>query len=787
MSDIKNIKNKELENSIDLQDSKKHLEHDYSHNNEHNNNHKHEHKHADCCCEHPHHIHSESSDEHDHKHIHHNEYDHKHENEYCGSSPEKKHNHEHEHEHENCGCGHKHGHHHEHGHHHDHKHKHSEHDHCCDACAERSKSTLTPTREKIIDTDRIVDLIKIFSAAFLLGCGYIYNINEFFFAAYVLAGYEVIWEAIKSIFRGDALDENFLMLVSTLGAIYVGQYPEATGVMLFYSIGEFFEELAVDKSRRSISDAMDIKSNSATKKVGNEYITLKPEELEIGDLIVVKAGEKIPVDGTVVSGSSSLDTSALTGESIPRKVNAGEEVTSGFINGNGLLEIRVTATFEDSAVGKILEMVEASSSRKTHMEKFITKFAKYYTPIVVGLAILLAIVPTIILGFDTFNQWLYRAMTFLVISCPCALVISVPMSLFAGIGAASSKGMIVKGSSYLEAFARLETIAFDKTGTLTKGIFAVDNINTADGIEQNTILQAAYACEHLSEHPIALAISRHAELKLPDTTKQSILKATSSQEEIPGRGVKVTDGKLAYFAGNKNFMNDIGINDDILSGIEITNSVASIVYVAQSSVPNASDNPTPDFLGAIEISDQIREESESTISKLKTLGIPNILMLTGDLESSAIYVAKKIGLTKYIAQLLPQDKVTVISDLIDKRNEQGSKNAIAFVGDGINDAPVLAISDVGVAMGAFGSDAAIEAADVVMMTDSIAKLPLLVSIAKKTVRICKENIVFAIGIKLIFLALGALGLANLWMAVFADVGVTVLAILNAMRSLKISE
>lgn len=676
-------------------------------------------------------------------------------------------------------------HHHGHGHHHEHNH--SEHEHCCDACAERSKSTLTPTREKNLDTDRVVDLIKIFSAAFLLGCGYIYNIDAFFFAAYVLVGYEVIWEAIKSIFRGDALDENFLMLVSTIGAIYVGQYPEATGVMLFYSIGEFFEDLAVDKSRRSISDAMDIKSDFATKKVGNEYITVKPEELEVGDLIVVKAGEKIPVDGTVVSGSSSLDTSALTGESMPREVSSGEEVTSGFINGNGLLEIRTTAAFEDSAVGKILEMVEASSSRKTHMEKFITKFAKYYTPIVVGLAILLAIVPTIILGFDTFNQWLYRAMTFLVISCPCALVISVPMSLFAGIGAASSKGMVVKGSSYLEAFARLDTIAFDKTGTLTKGVFAVDNVSTADRVDQETILKVAYTCEHLSEHPIALAISRHAEFKLSASTRQSILNANTSQEEIPGRGVKVTDREISYFVGNKKLMDDIGITNDILSGIKIQNSVASIVYVAQASESESTDKLTPKFLGAIEISDQIREESESTISKLRALGIPNLLMLTGDLESSASYVTKKIGLTKYIAQLLPQDKVTVISDLIKKRNEQNSKNAIAFVGDGINDAPVLAISDVGVAMGALGSDAAIEAADVVMMTDSISKLPLLVSIAKKTVRICKENIIFAIGIKLIFLALGAFGLANLWMAVFADVGVTVLAILNAMRSLKIKE
>lgn len=717
------------------------------------------------------------------------EHNHEHEHGNCGCNHEHLHDHEHNHEHEHvdCGCGHDHGNHYEHEHNHGHDHNHSEYDHCCDSCAERSKSSLTPMREQILDTDRVTDLIKIFSAAFLLGCGYIYNIEAFFFAAYVLAGYEVIWEALKSIFRGDALDENFLMLVSTLGAIYVGQYPEATGVMLFYSIGEFFEDFAVDKSRRSISEAMDIKSDFATKKIGNDYITVKPEELTVGDLIVVKAGEKIPVDGTVISGNSSLDTSALTGESMPREISSGEEVTSGFINGNGLLEIRVTAAFEDSAVGKILEMVESSSSRKTHMERFITKFAKYYTPIVVGLAILLAIVPTIILGFDTFNQWLYRAMTFLVISCPCSLVISVPMSLFAGIGAASSKGMIVKGSSYLEAFSRLDTIAFDKTGTLTKGVFAVDNINTAEGVEKETILKAAYACEHLSEHPIAIAISRYAELNLTDATKQSILNATASQEEIPGRGVKVSDGKITYFAGNKKLMNDIGIADDVLSGVKITNSVASIVYVAQTAGLMEADDLTLEFLGTIEISDQIREESESTISKLRALCIPNLLMLTGDLESSAAYVSKNIGLTNYVAQLLPQDKVSVIADLINKRNEQGSKHAIAFVGDGINDAPVLAISDVGVAMGAFGSDAAIEAADVVMMTDSIAKLPLLVSIAKKTVRICKENIIFAIGIKLIFLALGALGLANLWMAVFADVGVTVLAILNAMRSLRIKE
>lgn len=761
-----------------------------------------EHEHADCGCGHDHDYHHlehehEHHHEHSHEHEHEHHHDHEHEHDDCGCGHDHGHHH-HEHEHDDCGCGHDHGHHHhehehdecgcghDHGHHH-HGHDHDGHDYCCEACLERSKSTLTPTREQLLDTDRVIDLIKIFSAAFLLVLGYIYNNNAFFFAGYVLAGYEVIWEAIKSIFRGEALDENFLMLVSTLGAMYVGQYPEATGVMLFYSIGEFFEDFAVDRSRRSISEAMDIKSDHATKKIGDEYITVKPEELIVGDLIVVKAGEKIPVDGTVISGSSSLDTSALTGESMPRAVNAGENVISGCINGNGLLEIQVTAAFEDSAVGKILEMVESSSSRKTHMERFITKFARYYTPIVVGLAILLAIVPTIILGFDTFNEWLYRAMTFLVISCPCALVISVPMSLFAGIGAASSKGMIVKGSSYLEAFARLDTIAFDKTGTLTRGIFAVDSINKFAESSEEEILKAAYACEHLSEHPIAVAITKYAELKLDDSIRHNIINSVSNQEEIPGRGIKVTNGENTYFAGNKDLMQDIGVSDDILSKSQIINSAASIVYIAKAKLSSESKEQEPQFLGTIEISDQIRDESPETIAKLRSLGIPNLLMLTGDIESVASKVSEKIGLTNYLAHLLPQDKVKVISDFISKRDANGSKKAIAFVGDGINDAPVLALSDVGVAMGAFGSDAAVEAADVVMMTDSIAKLPLLVSIAKKTVRICKENIVFAIGIKLIFLALGALGFANLWMAVFADVGVTVLAILNAMRSLRIKE
>lgn len=720
-------------------------EHDHGHGHEHDHGHGHDHSHEDCCC---------CDDEHNHGHHHHD------------------HNH--------------HGH--SHGHHHDHHHDHgadncSDDDHTCSCCAEKARSSLTPVKAKLFDADRIVDLVKIAGAAVLLICGYIFDMDILFFTGYVIVGYEVIWEALKSLFRGEALDEHFLMFVSTVGAIYVGQYPEATGVMLFYSVGEFFEDIAVDRSRRSIALAMDIKSDHATKKVGEELITVTPEELVVGDTIVVKPGEKIPVDGRILSGSSTLDTAALTGESVPREAEPGDLITSGFINGNGLLEVEVTAAFQDSAVGKILEMVESSSARKTHMEKFITKFAKYYTPVVVVLAVLLALIPPAVTGWSNFNDWLYRAMTFLVISCPCALVISVPMSLFAGIGAASSKGMVVKGSSYLEAFARLDTIAFDKTGTLTRGVFAVDAIRPSTGVSEEDLIVAAYSCEHLSKHPIAMAISKYAKDNLADNEQQSLFHEITKYEEIPGHGTKAINTDKIFYAGNIKLMKKIGLEDTVADAGIPDENPASIVYIAESG----SDGNSPKFLGTIEVSDQIRPESAETISKLRKLGVDRVMMLTGDRENVAMSVAKEIGLTDYRAQLLPQDKVSSMSDLISERNTSKSNRTIAFVGDGINDAPVLAISDVGVAMGALGSDAAIEAADVVMMTDSIAKLPLLVSIAKKTVRICKENIVFAIGIKLVFLALGALGLANLWMAVFADVGVTILAILNAMRSLKVNE
>ncbi len=737
------------------------LTHDHEHthdHHEHSHNHGLTHDHADCCC-------SCEDDGHHHSHSHSHGHDH----------------HEHNHEHD----------HHGHSHHH---HSHSPHhgddncsdDHCCAACAERAKTTLTPSKATLFDTERIVDLIKIGAAAILLACGYAFHMDVLFFAGYVIVGYEVIWEALKSLFRGEALDEHFLMFISTVGAMYVGQYPEATGVMLFYSIGEFFEDIAVDRSRRSIALAMDIKSEFATKKVGEELLTVEPEELEVGDIIVVKPGEKVPVDGKILTGVSTLDTAALTGESVPRDAEPGDDITSGFINGNGLLEIEVTAAFHDSAVGKILEMVESSSARKTHMEKFITKFAKYYTPIVVVLAVLLAILPPAFTGWENFNDWLYRAMTFLVISCPCALVISVPMSLFTGIGAASSKGMVVKGSSYLEGFARLGTIAFDKTGTLTRGVFAVDAVKPSDGVTEANLIAAAYSCEHLSKHTIAMAISDYAKKMLSESEQQSLFHDITKYEEIPGHGTKAINTNKIFYAGNIKLMKKIGLDASMAQGETNSGSSensSSLVYVAESS----KDGSNPKFLGTVEVSDQIRPESADTISKLRKLGVGRVMMLTGDRESVASSVAKEIGLTDYRAQLLPQDKVKTMSDFIQERNAKKQKNTIAFVGDGINDAPVLAISDVGIAMGAFGSDAAVEAADVVMMTDSIAKLPLLVSIAKKTVRICKENIVFAIGVKLIFLALGALGMANLWMAVFADVGVTVLAILNAMRSLKVNE
>ncbi|XVG96127.1 heavy metal translocating P-type ATPase [Eubacteriales bacterium KG127] len=725
-----------------------------------------------------------------HNHVHKHDCDcnhHEHENHSICSCVAEDHMHEHNHEHD-CDCV---------SDDHGHTHKHQSMDHCCSACAQRSEIKISSVKGCLFDIDRKIDLSRIIISGILLLSGGYFAITPLIFAAYIMAGYEVIWAALKSIFNGKALDENFLMLVSTIGAIYVGQYPEAAGVMLFFSIGEFFEDLAVDKSRRSISQAMDIKSDSATKKIDNSLITVAPEELQIGDTIIVKPGEKIPVDGTIISGNSTIDTSAITGESIPRSVSVGDEITSGFVNGNATLEIKATATFHDSAVGKILELVENSATRKTHMERFITKFAKFYTPTVVFLAVVLTILPPLLLNGE-FKLWLYRAMTFLVISCPCALVISVPMTLFAGIGAASSKGIVIKGSNYLEAFARLKTIAFDKTGTLTHGIFQVEKFTPVEGVSKKDMALAAYHCEHLSNHPIAEAITKYCAQIINskdyshtlEESPVSIISShpTESHEELPGLGVMVHcldsskehPHKQLYAAGNSKMMNKLGITVNSDEKNILSSHSASVVYIATYDQVTDSHK----LLGTITISDKIREESKATIDKLRSLGIKNLVMLTGDRNSVAKEVSNNLGMTEFHGELLPHDKVGYISKLIEARKNNRSSDTIAFIGDGINDAPVLAISDIGVAMGALGSDAAIEAADIVMMTDSIKQLPLLVSIAQKTVSICKQNIIFAIGIKVLFLALGALGLANLWMAVFADVGVTCLAILNALRALK---
>lgn len=601
------------------------------------------------------------------------------------------------------------------------------------------------------------DLVKIFAAAALFIAGYTTDIIWFFIAAYVIAGYRTIIEAVMGIVRGQLLDENFLMTIASLGAAYCQDYPEAAAVMLFYQVGEFFEHYAVNNSRKSIADLMDIKAEFANKLVDGKEITVDPEELVLGDLILIKPGEKIPVDGVVVEGNSSLDTAALTGESMPRDVAAGEEIISGTINLTGVLKVKVSKLYEDSTVAKVLDLVENSSSRKASVEKFITKFAHYYTPIVVGLAVLLAVVPPLVLSGQHFDDWLYRAMIFLVISCPCALVISVPLSLFAGVGSASKQGILVKGSNYLEALAHVKAFAFDKTGTLTTGKFAVTKIHTTGIVTEEQLLEIAAHGESLSNHPIALSIVR----RFGDTDSSQV----TNYEEISGKGVSgIYKGKKVY-CGNSRLMKDLGVEAAIPS------EIGSVVHVAYSDT----------YLGYIVVADTIRENSAETMKELKALGVAQTIMLTGDRKEIAENVASEIGITNVLSELLPEDKVSSLENVLNT----GQKGRLVFVGDGINDAPVLARADVGIAMGAFGSDAAIEASDVVIMADDISKLVTITKIARKTLRICKQNVVFALAVKFAIMALGAFGIATMWDAVFADVGVAFIAILNAMRALKL--
>lgn len=575
--------------------------------------------------------------------------------------------------------------------------------------------------------------------------------------AYLIAGYDIIFKALKNIIKGQVFDENFLMGIATLGAIGIKEYPEAVMVMVLYQIGEYLQDKAVEKSQNSITELMNIRPDYANIEKSGDLTKISPYEVKIGDTIIVKTGEKIPLDGIIIDGTATLDTSALTGESRPREVKIGDEAISGCINTNGLLKIRVTKEYGQSTVSKILDLVENASSKKTKTENFITKFAKIYTPVVVLAALFLAILPPLIFG-SNFSVWINRALTFLVISCPCALVISVPLGFFAGIGGASKCGILVKGSSYLELLSKPETIVFDKTGTLTQGCFKVVKIVQQEGTTKEELLELTAYAESYSNHPIALSIKKAYDKSI-DKNKISEI------SEIAGNGVRAEINGCSILVGNENLLKNHNIS------YQKANKTGTIVYTAKNSK----------FLGYIVISDKLKEDAQKAIIELKKLKLQTV-MLTGDTEESGLAVAKELNIDKAYTQLLPIDKVDKIEDII----EQKTKNkSVIFVGDGINDAPVLTRADVGIAMGGLGSDAAIEAADVVIMDDKPTKVATAIKIAKQTLTIVKENIAFALGIKVLFLILGAFGFVTMWGAVFADVGVTLIAVLNSLRALKI--
>ena len=614
--------------------------------------------------------------------------------------------------------------------------------------------------------------------------------NGIFIVSYIIVGFEIIKDAIKNIFKGEVFDENFLMAIATIGAFAIGEFPEAVAVMLFYQIGELFQGYAVDKSRKSIASLMDIRPDYANAYRNGNLEKVAPEEVQIGETIVIKPGEKVPLDGRIIEGNTTLDTKALTGESLPREVGKGEDILSGCINLNGTIKVEVTKKFGESTVSKILDLVENASSKKSKSENFITKFARYYTPTVVIIAVVLAIVPPLIVKGASFQDWIYRALSFLVVSCPCALVISIPLSFFGGIGGASKIGILVKGSNYLEALASTEIVVFDKTGTLTEGVFEVQKVEVAKtdnqietkgfvqnnlgesislnneveraGIQDYKITQeellkiTAYA-ENYSNHPISKSVKKAYGKKIDES--QII-----SSQELSGRGIEAQIGKQKVLVGNEKLMNE--------RKIEFTkcNDIGTILYVAIDGK----------FAGHILISDTIKADAKKTIEELKRNNIKQIVMLTGDKKEVGEAVAKEIGINTVYTELLPDKKVAKVEELLKTKSEKGK---LIFVGDGINDAPVLAISDIGVAMGGIGADSSIEAADVVIMTDEPSKIINAIQISKKTMKIVKENIIFAIAVKILVLILSALGISTMWQAVFADVGVSILAILNAIRAL----
>ena len=641
---------------------------------------------------------------------------------------------------------------------------------------------------------KIIIALILFIFAMAINFENVWINNSIFILSYIIVGFEILRKAVRNIFRGKVFDENFLMAIATIGAFAIGEFPEAVAVMLFYQIGELFQSYAVDKSRKSIASLMDIRPDYANAYRNGNLEKVDPDEVQIGETIVIKPGEKVPLDGRIIEGNTNLDTKALTGEALPREVGKGEDILSGCINLNGTIKVEVTKKFGESTVSKILDLVENTSSKKSKSENFITKFARYYTPAVVIIAVVLAIVPPLIIEEASFQDWLYRALSFLVVSCPCALVISIPLSFFGGIGGASKMGILVKGSNYLEALANTEIAVFDKTGTLTEGVFEVqkvevaknDNQNETKGFVQNNsgesislnneveragiqnykitqeeLLKITAYAENYSNHPISKSVKKAYGNKIDES--QII-----SSQELSGRGIEAKIGEQNVLVGNEKLMNE--------KGIEFTkcNDIGTVLYVAIDGK----------YAGYILIADKIKDDAKNTIDELKKNNIKQTVMLTGDRKEVGEAVAKEIGIDTVYTELLPDGKVAKVEELLKTKSEKGK---LAFVGDGINDAPVLALADIGIAMGGLGADSAIEAADVVIMTDEPSKIISAIQLSKKTMKIVKENIVFAIAIKILVLILSALGISSMWQAVFADVGVSIIAILNALRVLRVKK
>jgi len=635
----------------------------------------------------------------------------------------------------------------------------------CDCC-NTDKCKPDEKKQFGIELNDKQNIIRLIAGAVILIAGIVFdkvfkdsNISFILItAAYLLLGFDIILRALGNLFKGQVFDENFLMCIAAIGAFAIGEYPEAAGVMLFYQVGEFFQDMAVDKSKKSITSLMNIRPDYANLLKNGEIIKTSPDSVCIGDVIIVKPGEKIPLDGVITDGTSLLDMSALTGESVPKKADVNNEVLSGSVNLSGKLTVEVTKTFGESTVSKIINLVENAASKKAKTENFITRFARYYTPIVVILAVLLAVLPPLIF-MSEWKLWIHRALVFLVISCPCALVLSVPMGFFAGIGAAAKNGILVKGGNFLEAFNKLDTVVFDKTGTLTRGVFKVTSILPEAGLSEDELLELTASAEVFSNHPIALSV-------MQEYGKEAEKSGLAEYTEHSGYGVSVIKDGKTILAGNQKLMKKMGIrfNDSWKPGTK--------VYVAHNGI----------FAGIIVISDEIKADSRYAISALKDRGVQKTVMLTGDNPSIAQSVASELGIDEVYGGLLPHEKVEILEKLIEKKNV---KSKLAFVGDGINDAPVLSIADIGVAMGALGSDAAIEAADMVLMTDEPSKLAQAVDISRFTCKIVTQNIIFSLGVKIIFLVFGAFGIAAMWEAVFADVGVCLLAILNCMRILRV--